>query len=158
MVFDGLDEIRPGIEETCDSGVVFCEDLYDCWWNKDSWGRLMTEPFNRGGTGINVDDNSLLFDLLSFQLKHRLSRGEFFEDMGDYWQNENSWGVLITESFNGGFIVITGDYNLLIFEWVSLQLKHRLSQVVVPCLPWLSPVPILWRLPIPFGRGTMNAI
>ena len=26
------------------------------------------------------------------------------------------------------------------------------------CLPWFPPVPLLWRLPIPFGGGTMNAI
>ena len=40
----------------------------------------------------------------------------------------------MTESFNGGGTVITGDDNLLL------------------------PVPLLWRLPITFGSGMMNAI
>ena len=31
MVFDGPVEVRPGIEEACDSGVVFCEELDECW-------------------------------------------------------------------------------------------------------------------------------
>ena len=34
----------------------------------------MTELFNGGGTGITVDDNSLLSELISLRLKHRLSR------------------------------------------------------------------------------------
>ena len=47
----------------------------------------------------------------------------------------------------------------LISLWVDfLWLNHRLSRGVVRCLPWFLPVPLLWRLPIPFGRGTMNAI
>ena len=29
-VFDGSGELRPDIEESCDCGVVFYEDLYDC--------------------------------------------------------------------------------------------------------------------------------
>ena len=48
--------------------------------------------------------------------------------------------------------------NSLIFEWLSLKLKKRLSQRVVRCLPWFFPVTLLWRLPIPFGRGMMNKI
>ena len=35
MVFDGSGKFRPGIEEACDSGVVFCEDLDDCLLNED---------------------------------------------------------------------------------------------------------------------------
>ena len=34
----------------------------------------MTESFNGGGIGITSDEISLLCELLSFQLKHRLSR------------------------------------------------------------------------------------
>ena len=30
MVFDGSAEVQLGIEEACDSGVVFCEELDDC--------------------------------------------------------------------------------------------------------------------------------
>ena len=30
MVFDSLAEVRPGMTEACDSGVVFCEDLDYC--------------------------------------------------------------------------------------------------------------------------------
>ena len=87
-----------------------------------------------------------------------LSHGVLCEDLDDCWQIKGSWGVLMTELFNGVGTCITGDYNLLIFEWMYLQLKHRLSRWVVWCLPWLLPVPLLWRLPIPFGRGMMNAI
>ena len=43
----------------------------------------MTESFNGGGTCITSDDNSLLFELLSLILKHRLSRGVFYKDLGD---------------------------------------------------------------------------
>ena len=50
----------------------------------------------------------------------------------------------MTESFNVGGIGITSDENSLLFELLSLQLKHRLSRV--------------WQLTTPFGRGTMNAI
>ena len=50
----------------------------------------------------------------------------------------------MTESFNRGGTSITSDDITLIFELLSLQLNHRLSQV--------------WRLTIPFGRGMMNAI
>ena len=46
MVFDGSGEVRPNIEEACDSDVVFCEDLDVYWQTKDSWGVLMTESFN----------------------------------------------------------------------------------------------------------------
>ena len=41
---------------------------------------------------------------------------------------------------------------------MSLRLKHQLSRGVVCCLPWLLPVPLLWWLPIPFGRGMMYSI
>ena len=51
-----------------------CEDLDDFWLTEDSWGGLMTELFNGGGTCITGGDNSFLFELLSFQLNHRLSR------------------------------------------------------------------------------------
>ena len=73
MVFDGSDEVQPGIEEARDSGVVFCEELDDYWQTEDSWCGLMTESFNGGGTGITSDGESLLFEWLYFQLKHRLS-------------------------------------------------------------------------------------
>ena len=43
MVFYGSAEVQPGIEEACDSGVVLCEDLDDCWQTKDIWGGLMTK-------------------------------------------------------------------------------------------------------------------
>ena len=56
MIFDGSGEVRPGIEEACDSGVVLCEDMDDCWQTKDSWGGLMNESFNVGGTGITSID------------------------------------------------------------------------------------------------------
>ena len=83
MVFDGSGEFRPGIEEACNSGVVFCDDLDDCWQTNDSWGVLMTESFNEGFIGINGDENSLIFELLSLLLKHRLSRGVFCEELVD---------------------------------------------------------------------------
>ena len=35
MVFDGSGEVRPGIEEACDSDVMFYEDLDDCWQTED---------------------------------------------------------------------------------------------------------------------------
>ena len=43
----------------------------------------MTESFNGGGTGITGDDNSLLFELLALLLKHRLSQGVKYEELGD---------------------------------------------------------------------------
>ena len=43
MVFDESSEVRPGIEEACDYGVVLYEYLYDCLLTNESWGRLMTE-------------------------------------------------------------------------------------------------------------------
>ena len=57
MVFYGSGEFRPYIEVAFDSGVVFCEEGDDCWRTEDSWGGLMTESFNGGGTGITSDDN-----------------------------------------------------------------------------------------------------
>ena len=158
MVFDGSGEVRTGIEEACNSGIVFCEELDECWQNEDSWCGLMNESFNVLVTGITGDDNPLLFDLVSLLLKHRLSRGVFCEDLDDFWPTEDSWGGLMTGLFNGEDIVSTGDDNSLLFEWISLRLNHRLLQVVVRCLPWLSHVPLLWRPPITFGLGIMNAI
>ena len=43
----------------------------------------MTESFNGGGTGITGDEKSLLFELLSLLLKHRLSQGEFGKELDD---------------------------------------------------------------------------
>ena len=65
MVFDGSDEFRPGIEEASDSGDVLCEELDVCWLTEESWGRLITESFNGGGTGITGKNNSLIFAWLS---------------------------------------------------------------------------------------------
>ena len=37
MVFDGSGEVRKGIEEACDYGVVvLCEDMDDCRLTEDS--------------------------------------------------------------------------------------------------------------------------
>ena len=158
MVFDRSGEVRPGIEESWNSCVVFCEYLDDCWLTKDSWGGLMTESFNGLGTGITGDYNSFLFELLSLILKHRLSRGVLCEELYNCWGTEDSWCVLMTELFNGRVTSITSDDNSLIFEWLSFRLKQWLSWVVVCFLPWFFPVPLLWQLPITFGRGIMNAI
>ena len=57
MVFDRSGEVRPGIEESFDSAIVFCEELDDCWRTEGIWGELMTESFNEGGTRITGDDN-----------------------------------------------------------------------------------------------------
>ena len=73
MVFDRSAEVRPIIEEFYDYGIMFCEDLDDCWQTKDVWDGLITELFNGGGTDITSDDNSFLFKWLSLKLKHRLS-------------------------------------------------------------------------------------
>ena len=151
MVFDGSGEVRPGIEEACNSCVVLCEELDDCWRNEDSWVGLVTESFHGGSIGITGDDNSLLFELLSLLLSHWLSRGVLCEDLDDCWQTEDSLDGLMTELFNGRETYITGNDNSLLSEWHSLRLKPRLSREVVRRLPWLLPVPILWRLPIPFG-------
>ena len=80
------------------------------------------------------------------------------EDMDDCLQTEYIWGILMTELFNGGGTGITSDDNSLIFELLPLLSNHCLSQEVFFCLPWLFPVPLLWRLPITFGRGIMNEI
>ena len=68
MVFYGSGEVRPGIEYSCDSGVVFCEDMDDFWQTKYIWGGLMTESLNEGGTGIIGDENSIRFELLPLLL------------------------------------------------------------------------------------------
>ena len=212
MVFEGSGEVQPGIEEACNSWVVFYIELDDCWPTEDRWVGLMTEFFNGGGTGITGDGNPFLFDLLSFLLKHRLSRGVLCENLDDCWLTEDSRGVLMTESlngggtgitvdgnfflfglvslllnhrlsqgvlreeledcwrtedswyglmselFNGGETYITVNDNLFLFKLQSLRLKYRLSQEVVCCLPWFSPVPLLWQLPIPLKCGMMNEI
>ena len=54
---------------------LLCEDLDDCWQTEDRRGRLITESFNGGGTGITGDEKQFLFEWLSLRLKHRLSRG-----------------------------------------------------------------------------------
>ena len=56
MVFEGSGEVRPGIEEACNSCVVLYEEVDDFWRTKDSWGELMTESFNVGGAGITGDE------------------------------------------------------------------------------------------------------
>ena len=94
---------------------MFYEDLDDYWQTKDSWGGLITESFNGGGTDITGDDISLLFELLSLLLKNRLSRGVFCDDLDYCWLTEDIWGGLMTELFNVGETDITGDDNLLLF-------------------------------------------
>ena len=42
MLFDGSAEVWPGIEEACDYGGVFCDDMYDCWKTKDGLDGLIT--------------------------------------------------------------------------------------------------------------------
>ena len=61
MVFDRSAEVRPGAEEDCGSGVMFYEELDDCWQNEDSWGKLMTESFNWRVTSITSDEKSMVF-------------------------------------------------------------------------------------------------
>ena len=111
MVFDGSSGFRTGIEEACDSGFVFCEDLDECWQTKDSWGGLLTESFNVGGTCITSDDKSLLFELLSLKLKHLLSWGVLCEELNNFWQTKDNWGGLMTKLLNGGGTDITDDDN-----------------------------------------------
>ena len=159
MLFDRSGEVRPDIEEACNSCVVLGEDLDDCWQTKDIWVGLMTESFHVGSIGITGDEKSLLFELLWLLLRHWLSRGVLCENLDDSWQTEDIWGGLMNELFNGRETGITSNYNSLIFEWQSLRLKTRLSQGVVCRLSWLFPVTLLWHLRRPFlERGTMNAI
>ena len=157
MSFDGSGEFWPGIGEAYNSFVVLYEELDYCWQTEVIWVVLMTESFNVVGIGITSNGNSLLFELLSLLLKHWLSRGLLCENLDDCWQNEDIWDGLMTELFNGWEKDITSNGNTLLFEWQLLQLKHRLSRGVVRCLPWLFPVTLLWRLPIPLGRGIMCA-
>ena len=93
-----------------------------------------------------------------FLLNHQLSRGVFCEKLDDCWPTEDSWDGLMTELCYGGETYITGDDNSFLFEWLSFRLEHHLSWGIVRCLPWFSPVPLLWKRPIPFGRVIMNAI
>ena len=119
----------------------------------------MTELFQGGSIGITSDENSFLFELLWFLLRHWLSRVVLCEDLDDCWQTKDSWGGLKTKIFNGRETDITSNDILMLFEWQSLRLKPRLSRGVVRSLPWLFPVPILWHLPIPFlERGMKNTI
>ena len=111
IVFDGSGEVWLGIEEACKSCVVLCEELDDCWRNKVIWGGLTTESFNLEGTVITSDESSLIFELLSLLLNHRLPRGVKYEELDDFWQTENSWGGLMTELSNGGETDITGNDN-----------------------------------------------
>ena len=159
MVFDGSGEVRPGIEEACNSCVVLCEDMDDCWQTEDSWFGLMTESFHVVSIGITGDYNSLLFELLWLLLSHWLSQGVLCEYLDDCWQIEDSWGGLMTELFNGRETDITSNDNSFLFEWQPLQLNPRLSRGVIRRLPWLFPVPLLWHLPRPFLEfGMMNTI
>ena len=118
----------------------------------------MTESFNGEGTGITGDENSFLFELLSLLLKNQLSCIVFYKELDECWPTNPSWGGLMTKLFNGGKIDINGDDNSLLFEWLSLRLEHQLSWGVVRCLPWFFPVTLLWKRPIPFGRGIINVI
>ena len=43
----------------------------------------MPELLDLGGTGITSDEKSLILELLSLLLKHRLSRGLLCEDLDD---------------------------------------------------------------------------
>ena len=85
----------------------------------------MTESFNGGGTVITGYGNSFLFELLPFILKHRLSRGVKCEELDDCWLTEDSWYALMTGLFNGRGTDINVNYNLFLFEWLTLRLKHR---------------------------------
>ena len=158
MIFGGLGEVQTCIEEACNSCILLCEDLDDCWQTEDTWGGLMTESFNGGGTGITSDYNSLLFEWLSLRLENWLSRGVFCEDLDYCSPTENSWGGLVNKLFNGGETYINGDDNSLIIDWIYLLLEHRLLWGFLCCLPWLLPVPLLWKRPTPFRRGMMNAL
>ena len=61
MVFYGSSEVRPGIEEACESGVVLFGDMDESLVTKDSLGVLMTESLYRVGTDITIDYNSFIF-------------------------------------------------------------------------------------------------
>ena len=158
MVFDVSGEVWLGTEEDCNSCVLLCEDLDDCWWTEDSWVGLMTESLDRGCTGINGDGNLLLFELLSLLLDNRLPQGVLCEELDYCWLIKDSWDGLMNELFSGGETYITVNDKSLLFEWQELRLTQQLSRGFVCCLLWLFPVPVLWRLPIPLKRGTMNAI
>ena len=93
-----------------------------------------------------------------FAIKSPVITRVFCEDLDDCWQTEDNWDGLMTELLNGEGTDINDDKKLLLFEWLYLRFKHRLSWGVVRCLLWFFPVPLLWRLPILFGRGMMNAI
>ena len=64
MVFDGSGEVRPDIEEACNSCVVLGEELDDCLQTEDRLVGLIYESFYRGRVGMTGDDNSLLFELM----------------------------------------------------------------------------------------------
>ena len=47
----------------------------------------------------------------------------------------------------------------LIYLWFTyLAIKAQVITRSFFCLPWLFHVPLLWQLPIPFGRGMINSI
>ena len=52
-------------------------------------------------------------------------------ELDDCWQTKDIWVGLMTESFNVGGTVITGDGNSWLFELLSLLLNHRLSRGVL---------------------------
>ena len=102
---------------------------------------------------------SLLFELMWLLSRHSLSWGLLCEDLDDCWQTEDSWGGLMTKLFNGRESDITGNDILMLFKWQSFWSKPRLSRGIVQRLPWLFPVPLLWRLPRPFFElGMTNKI
>ena len=91
-----------------------------------------------GSFDITSDNNSLLFEC---------------------WQTKDSWGGLMTGLFNVRETDITSNDISMLFEWQSLRLNPRLTRGVVRLLPWLFPVPLLWRLLRPFlERGMKNKI
>ena len=135
MVFDGSDEVRPGIEEACNSCVVLGEDMDYCWQTEDSWVGLMTESFHEGIIGITSDDKSLLFELLWLLLRNWLSRGVLCEELDEFWQTEDSWGGLMTELLNGRETDITVNDNSLIFKWQLLRLNPGYHKELLAAYP-----------------------
>ena len=50
-----------------------------------------------------------------------------YGDLDEFWQTEERWYGLMTESFNGGGTFITRNYNSFLVEWLPLQFNPRLS-------------------------------
>ena len=42
MVFEVSGEFQPVIEEACNSYVMLCQDMDECWQTEENWGVLMT--------------------------------------------------------------------------------------------------------------------